>query len=337
MTAAQILLSLSDDLGTAVPTELSQALEVVEDVLTEGTRSQVELVERAATSTLRAGGKRIRPALTLVSALACRPDADIARIATLGACLEMVHMATLMHDDVIDGSATRRGRPTAGVLVGTEAAVLSGDVLLAKAMNILARDGDIEVIRLVSSAVVALAEGEILEIQVRGRFDLAEHELDHVVEMKTAALLRACCQVGAFVTSAPAEHFDALSEYGACVGRAFQAIDDILDYVGDPARTGKAVGQDFREGQATMPLLLYREKASADHVAWAEQRFGKDPSEQDVGKIVDLMVSSGCIEAARRRADAELDRALAALGLLPESPYRNLLQTMALALVRREG
>ncbi|MCC6404467.1 MAG: polyprenyl synthetase family protein [Fimbriimonadaceae bacterium] len=337
MTAAQILLSLSDDLGAAVPTELSQALDLVEDVLTEGTRSRVELVETAATSTLRAGGKRIRPALTLVSALACRTDADIARTATLGACLEMVHMATLMHDDVIDGSATRRGRPTAGVLVGTEAAVLSGDVLLAKAMNILALDGDIEVIRLVSSAVVALAEGEILEIQVRGRFDLAEHELDQVVEMKTAALLRACCQIGALVTSAPARHFDALSEFGACVGRAFQAIDDILDYVGNPARTGKAVGQDFREGQATMPLLLYREKASAEHVAWAEQRFGKDPSEQDFGQIVDLMVSSGCIEEARRRADAELDRALAALGLLPESPYRNLLETMALALVRREG
>lgn len=337
MTAAQILLSMSDDLGIDVPGELSQALGLVEESLEAAAQSEVALVEEVAKTTLRAGGKRIRPALTLVSALACNPHADINRIAKLGACLEMVHMATLIHDDVIDGSATRRGRPTAKALVGVEAAVLSGDVLLAKAMNILAQDGDIEVIRMVSEAVVALAEGETLEIQVRGRFDLGEEELDHVVELKTAALLRACCRVGAFTAWAPQPHFDALTEFGASIGRAFQFVDDILDYVGDPSRTGKVVGQDFREGQATMPLILYRQNAGPEEVSWAHGLFGQDPSDDEIAKLVDQMVSIGCIEGARRHADRELDTAIAALDRLPESPCRDLLRTLALALARREG
>lgn len=337
MTAAQLLLTVSDGLGIEVPEALPAAMDLVEAELEANASSVVALVEQVASSTLRAGGKRIRPALAIVSGLACDPETDTARLAKLAASLEMVHMATLVHDDVIDGSATRRGAPTAKSLFGVEAAVLSGDVLLAKAMRTLALDGDVEVIRMVSEAVVALAEGETLEIEVRGRFDLTVDELNQVVEMKTASLLRACCQVGAHVARADPVRFRALSSFGGRIGRAFQAVDDILDYVGDPERTGKAVGQDFREGQATLPLLLFRERADSNLLCWAESRFGHSPIDEDTAILVNHMDELGCFDEAWRQANAELELALADLDHLPAGPCREILATLADALVRREG
>jgi geranylgeranyl pyrophosphate synthase len=322
-------------LAADVPEELAEGMALAEHVLAEHVQSAVRTVQRVGRSILQAGGKRLRPGLTVACGLACSPAADLRRLAEVGAAVELVHMATLVHDDVIDESEFRRGKPTARAAVGNEAAVIAGDVLLAKAMKLLAEDGDLRVIRLVSDAVVSLAEGESLEIEVRGRFDLGREELDQVVEMKTSALLRCACQSGAVVAGAGEPEIAALGEFGTLVGRAFQAVDDVLDYEGDPAATGKPLGQDFREGQCTLPLILLRERGDPALVARASDAFGNDPPAGLVQDVVHHMVETGALADARSYAEAHLRSALTCLDVLPSGPCRSLLANIAESLARR--
>jgi octaprenyl-diphosphate synthase len=317
------------------PAEVQVGLGLVEESLKRQAESQIELAARVGETTLRAGGKRVRPALAIVAGLACDPSTPIERLARLASSLELVHMATLVHDDVIDGSDLRRGRPTARAVVGAEAAVLAGDVLLAKAMRILAEDGDIEIIRMVSNAVVALAEGEVMEIEVRGDFDLPRASINQVVELKTASLLRCSCMVGAATAGAGAEAMDALATFGGKVGHAFQLIDDVLDYEGDPSQTGKPAGQDFREGQCTEPLALFRERASRDDVAFARAVFGKPEGGEALEQVVAAMERHGCLADARQAARDLLAQALDSLAPLPVSPFRDTLADTACALAER--
>lgn len=303
-----------------------QEVESTEAELQRQVASQVELVQRVSSHTLGAGGKRLRPALVSLCAATIGKPFELDRTRRIGACMELIHMATLMHDDVIDGSATRRGRPTAAAEFGNTASILSGDVLLAKAMRILALDGDLEIIRSVSSVVVDLAEGEVLELQTRGRLDLGEDEHYRILRMKTGSFIECCCRVGGLCADGNESELEALAEFGANIGLAFQIVDDILDYGGD-SKTGKPIGTDFREGCTTLPLLLLLPKLGAEDSAQVANTFGA-ASDADIERICRLVKEHGALEEASNRAKSHGEAAQAALKALPDSEETELLSSV---------
>ncbi len=310
---------------------------LVEEELARRLNSGVATVDRVGHLTLQAGGKRLRPAFVSLAAAATGRPFEASRARRLGAGLEMIHMATLVHDDVIDHAATRRGKPTAAAEVGNTASILSGDVLLARAMSLLAEDGDLELIRTVSAAVIDMAEGEVREVEVRGDFDLSIPDHLDVLRRKTASLVEACCEGGAIVAKASEAERESLRSYGHHVGLAFQIVDDLLDYRGDPAKTGKPLAGDFREGQATLPLIFLRDKLSEAEARNVRTKFGGGVSDDELRMFADWMNRRGAFAEAEAMAREHVDAALRALDPLPDTPERDLLRTVAEYVVRREG
>jgi len=260
----------------------------------------------------------------------------VERARSLGAGLEMIHMATLIHDDVIDNAATRRGRPTAGAEFGNTAAILVGDTLLARAMLLLSRDGDVDLVRLVAEAVVDVAQGEVRELEVRGDFDLDEKSHLEVLRMKTASFIECCCEVGGMIAGADKKTCEALRVYGHHVGMAFQIVDDLLDYRGDRSKTGKPKATDFKEGQATLPLIYLRERLSDAESNIARRRFGNNPNDDEIRMLTDWMDTRGAFARAEAVAREHVELALGALHVLPETFSKELLETVAEYVFRRE-
>jgi octaprenyl-diphosphate synthase len=316
---------------------LAEDIRLVEEELERRLSSEVKLVEDAAKHTLHAGGKRLRPALVTLSAEATGLPFDPDRTRRLGACMEMIHMATLMHDDVIDRAGTRRGTETSAAKFGSTASILTGDVLLSKAMAILAEDGDLEIIRNVSRAVVDLAEGEVHELESRGKADISKAEHFRILEQKTATFIASCCQVGALAASASLSVVEALGRYGRSMGMAFQIADDLLDYAADCEATGKPKWTDFGEGCATLPLILLWPELSASERSEFELAFGNAPDSATATRLQNLMRSKGSFERAEAVACEYVAEALKSLEALPESPARVLLATVANFVVWRKS
>jgi octaprenyl-diphosphate synthase len=337
VSAATFFSAVQDRVSATALNEVVMAVAAAEDVLLTEVGSHVETVQACGEQTLLGGGKRLRPALALVSARATGRHFDLGRMVHVGAALEMIHMATLVHDDVIDESATRRGRATAGALHGNTAAILSGDVLLARAMRLLAEHSSLEVIQLVSGAVVEMAEGEVRELEVRGDIALSEEEHMRVLGMKTAAFMEVCCRVGARMAEAPVEAEDALGSYGRCLGLAFQVVDDLLDFRGDAAKTGKPLATDFREGQATLPLIYLMPFLDEEEAEFAASRFGNGVTDDEVATLVGWMSERGAFAAASERAEELVSSAVGSLSSLPATDDRTLLETVARFVVEREG
>jgi geranylgeranyl pyrophosphate synthase len=250
--------------------------------------------------------------------------------------MEMIHMATLIHDDVIDNAATRRGRETASVLFGNTGAILTGDVLLSRAMVILAKDGDLNIIRAVSQAVVEMAEGEVREVELRGLFDVAEDDHLDVLRMKTASFIECCCEVGALLAGASDAARCALKSYGYHVGMAFQIFDDLLDYRGDKAHTGKPQAADFREGCATLPLIYLSPMLTDAEKAMATRKFGNGVTDDEITLLVEWMATRGAFSKAEATAGSHVKEALDALEALPDGPARELLATVGQFVVARQ-
>lgn len=299
--------------------------------------SAIHLVEQIGLLTLEGGGKRLRPLMAAAGARAVNPKVSLDRAVKLGACLEMIHMATLIHDDVIDGAATRRGRPTAGTVHGGTASILSGDVLLAKAMKMLAEDGDLSIIRLVSQSVVEMAEGEVKEVEVRNDFDLPESEHLAILRMKTAAFIEACCRTGARIGGATEAQEEALGQFGHHLGMAFQIADDILDFRGDKVKTGKPLATDFREGCVTLPLIALRGQLSEEEMLFVRRKFGNGVTDEEVAVIGDWMGARGAFTESAARAQGHIDSALDYLKTLDQSPYRTMLESVSSFVVTRES
>ncbi len=328
---------LSDrPLSREVQDLISAEVAAVEQILQENIASATDLVHSIGKHTLRAGGKRIRPAFVTLAARATGKPFSIERSRQLGACMELIHMATLMHDDVIDNAATRRGRPTAATEFGNAAAILSGDVLLAKAMLIMAKDGDVRLIEAVSASVVAIVEGEVRELELRGNFDISEEEHLKVLRMKTAALIQGCCEMGAIIAGADDTTYDALREYGLNVGLAFQIVDDLLDYFGDQATTGKLRATDFREGQATLPLIYLRPLLSEAESTIVRQRFGNSPNEDEIRLLADWMDKRGAYKLAHDKARKHVEAAIRAIEPLPSGEVHELLIAVAEYVLNRQ-
>ncbi len=316
---------------------LAEEVTLVELELEGQVGSQVRLVREVCAHTLHAGGKRLRPALVTLAARATARAFRPERTRKLGACMEMIHMATLLHDDVIDRAETRRGARTASAAFGNTASILSGDVLLSKAMAILAEDGDLAIIRNVSRAVVDLAEGEVAELEARGRFDLTRNDHFDILRRKTATFIQSCCEVGALAADAPVESVEALGQYGFRLGMAFQIVDDLLDYRAEATATGKPRATDFREGCPTLPLICLSARLSADELEIVRAKFGNGVSDEEMRTIVSWMETGGAFAEAELEAQRRVDDALKALQALPRSPNRSLLEAVAAFVVSRES
>ena len=297
-------------------------LVAIEDRLNREIVSDVRAVYNLSGHVLCAGGKRLRPAMVALSALAIDPEPDCARVETVGAAVELVHMATLVHDDVVDDTATRRGLPTANAVFGNGIAVLTGDYLLAKAMRLLARDGDLRIIRTVSDITIEMSEGEVMELAAAGdpRLELAAYF--EILRKKTAVFVEGCCRCGALIAGADSESEAALAEYGYHLGMAFQVADDLLDYTGDPLVTGKPQGSDLRDGRATLPFIF----AQQDGIDPERLRrlFG-DPELADtaVGEVVQTLDSAGIFDRTRQVAREHVEKAASALAPLPPSSAKD--------------
>ncbi|HWD41817.1 MAG TPA: polyprenyl synthetase family protein [Fimbriimonas sp.] len=335
MTAPALSI-LTPHVSEGLLAELGAEIALVEEELTRQMRSQSALVEKVAKHTLRAGGKRLRPAFVTIGAKSTGCDFDVEATRRIGACMEMIHMATLIHDDVIDNSSTRRGLPTAGYAFGNRASILTGDALLAKATILLAEEEDLELIRLVSEAVSDMAEGEVREVEVRGNFDLDEATHLEILRLKTASFIEACCESGAIVAKAEPRMRSALRRYGKHVGIAFQIVDDLLDYRGEKDKTGKPTAIDFCEGQATLPLIYLRDRLNESELQIVRSKFGTPIDEREIRMIACWMDTRGAFEQCEKQALHHVEIALEAVQELPVVAARELLATVAEYVLRRQ-
>jgi octaprenyl-diphosphate synthase len=244
----------------------------------------------------------------------------------LAACVEFIHTATLLHDDVVDESALRRGQASANALFGNKASVLVGDFLFARAFQLMVADGSLEVLRILSDAAATIAEGEVLQLVIQNDTGSTEAQYLQVIEGKTAALFAAATEVGAVVADRPAEEQRALRTYGQALGVAFQLVDDALDYSAEQERLGKTVGDDFREGKITLPVLLALAAADeAERTFWKRTIEERDQSEEDLRQAIALMQRHGALQATVDRAREYGATALEALAVFPDGPWRRAL------------
>lgn len=307
-------------------------------VIVQNMQSQVELIPQLAAHLVAAGGKRLRPILTLACSRLCGypgPDGG-ARHVALAACVEFIHTATLLHDDVVDESRLRRGLATANAIFGNKASVLVGDFLFSRSFQLMTADGSLPVLRLLSNAAATIAEGEVLQLVTQNDLSTKDERYLDVIQGKTAALFAAACQIGAVVAGSGAAAEQALSDYGLYIGTAFQLVDDALDYAADQAELGKTVGDDFREGKITGPVLAaYKAGSELDRAFWRRTIERSEQTDEDLEHALALMEQTGAIEETLARAKKFAERAKAALAVFPESGVKQCLCDVADYTVRR--
>ncbi len=301
--------------------------------------SPVALIPQLAAHLVAAGGKRLRPLLTLAAARLCgyQPDpAGGARHVGLAACVEFIHTATLLHDDVVDESQLRRGLASANAVFGNKASVLVGDFLFARAFQLMTEDGSLRVMAILSNASATIAEGEVLQMATQNDLSTPMDRYLDVIHGKTAALFAAACQVGAVVAGRPEREELALESYGDNLGMAFQLVDDALDYAADQAELGKTVGDDFREGKITLPVLAAFEAGDeTERAFWRRVIEASHQDETDLDHAMALIARRGAIETTLERARHYAEAARDALRVFPESRLRRLMGDIALYTVSR--
>tara|TARA_R110001599_G_scaffold35637_5_gene112417 strand:- start:452 stop:1447 length:996 start_codon:yes stop_codon:yes gene_type:complete len=326
--SARLLFATMQQIRQVVDSEFT----AVNDFIIEQLHSNVPLVENIGHYIVDAGGKRLRPLLSLLCAGAIgRIDEKHLHLA---AVIEFIHTATLLHDDVVDISALRRGRPTANANWGNAPSVLVGDFLYSRAFQILVKIGSFPLMGLLSDTTNTVAEGEVLQLTRAGNPDTSEATYFEVIRSKTAVLFGAACS-GAAILSDNAEHQSALHQYGVNLGIAFQLIDDILDYEGDPAETGKNVGDDLAEGKPTLPLIYLLEHGSEAHKELVRDAISNKSAEQ-LDAIVSAVKQCGALDYCHAAAKRYTYAAIAALNGLAPSPYRSALEKLTeIALSRR--
>jgi octaprenyl-diphosphate synthase len=291
--------------------------------------SPVALIPQLAAHLVAAGGKRLRPILTLATARLCGYTGG-ARHVALAACVEFIHTATLLHDDVVDGSQLRRGLASANAVFGNQASVLVGDFLFSRAFQLMTADGSLHVLRILSDASATIAEGEVLQLTTQNDLSTREERYLEVIHGKTAALFAAACQVGAVVAEMPEREEQALAAYGSAIGMAFQLVDDALDYAADQRELGMTVGDDFREGKITLPVLAaYHAGTEEDRVFWRRTIEASEQTEDDLEHALALMARTGAIDITLARAASYAADAKAALGVFPASTMRTCLLDVA--------
>ena len=275
--------------------------------------SEIPLIPELAGHLIAGGGKRMRPMLTLASAQLIGYAGTQHHL--LAAAVEFIHTATLLHDDVVDGSDLRRGKRTANIIWGNPASVLVGDFLFSRSFELMVEAGSLKALKILSSTSAVIAEGEVNQLTAARRVDLGEERYLDIIGAKTAALFAAACRIAAVVAERPEAEEAALDAYGRNLGIAFQLVDDAIDYVSDAGTMGKDAGDDFREGKATLPVILAYARGSAeDRVFWKAAMEGHSAGEADFAQAVELIKSTRAIDDTLARARHYAQRAIDALG-----------------------
>ena len=308
--------------GLAQLTALTREdLQAVNAIILERMQSEVPLIPQLAGHVIAAGGKRLRPMLTLASSRLC--DYQGRRHLALAACVEFIHTATLLHDDVVDDSDLRRGLATANTLWGNKPSVLVGDFLFSRAFQLMVKDGSLEVLRLLSDASAVIAEGEVAQLLTANDTETTVEDYLRVISDKTAALFEAACRIGAVVGERPQEEQDALGRYGRTFGIAFQLVDDVLDYSARQIELGKSIGDDFREGKITLPVVLAFERGDAEERAfWRRCVEQLEQRDEDLNQALGLMDKHRTLEDSLSRAREYGKTAMGALSDFPDTPLR---------------
>jgi octaprenyl-diphosphate synthase len=309
-------------------------MDELEDRLQELARSHGPVLAEHASATIAAGGKRLRPLLTLASAKLCDYRGD--RHIGLAACVEFIHTATLLHDDVVDESDLRRGLATANALWGNKSSVLVGDFLFSRAFQIMVADGSLRVLEILSGASAIIAEGEVLQLQTSNDTATSEQAYLDVICSKTAALFAAACRIGAVVADRPKAEEEALDSFGLNLGIAFQLIDDVLDYAAAQPELGKTVGDDFRDGKITLPVILaFRRGDAEERTFWRRTLEDREQKDGDLAHALSLMQRHGTLRDAVARAAHYGAIARDALGIFRDGPEkRALLEAVDFAIER---
>ncbi|WP_373740733.1 polyprenyl synthetase family protein [Neisseria sp.] len=298
----------------------------VNEVVNQAVQSDVALISQIGNYIISAGGKRLRPVITILAGKVLGYDDP--KLYSLAAMVEFIHTSTLLHDDVVDESELRRGRATANNLFGNAAAVLVGDFLYTRAFQLMVGSGSMKILEVMADATNIIAEGEVMQLMNIGNTDITEAEYVQVIQYKTAKLFEAAAQVGAILAGADAGQEQALKDYGMYVGTAFQIIDDVLDYSGDTEETGKNVGDDLAEGKPTLPLIYLMQNGSetvAADVRNALENADRSYFEKIHAYVKDSDALAYCVTEARKA----VDNAVACLEKLPQNEVSDALRALA--------
>ena len=303
-------------------------LMLVEEKIKSKLDSNVELVKKMTDYHLNTGGKRLRALLTLGSSKLCGYTKGTRDI-NLAACVELIHAATLMHDDVIDNGSIRRGKKTPNKIWGNHSSVLAGDYLLSRCFEMMVEDGNIEVLKLLSSTSSIIAQGEILQLQHRGEVDMLEETYLKIISSKTAELFAAATKVGAILSEMKTKEKEALEFYGRNLGLTFQIADDTLDYNSELKLFGKNIGQDFYEGKITLPIILLFQKGNKDEKGTLKKTFAKEERNQnDLNYTLSLIKKYDIINSCYQKAKHYINLSSNSLSVFKDSEEKNILENL---------
>ncbi len=312
----------------------AQGMNSVNSVILDRMQSDIPLIPALAGHLISGGGKRLRPMLTLAGAELVGYQGD--RHFKLAAAVEFIHTATLLHDDVVDGSELRRGKAAANIIFGNPATVLVGDFLFSRAFELMTEDGSLRVLKILSHASAVIAEGEVSQLTAQRQIETSEERYLHIIGAKTAALFAAASQISAVVAECELDKERALEDYGRNLGIAFQLVDDAIDYDSDAAEMGKDQGDDFREGKMTLPVILaYSRGDETERKFWQDAIIGHRSSEADLAHAIELIRSHGALEDTRERARHYAQRAVDAISIFPDSRARQAMAEAAQFAVAR--
>lgn len=311
---------------------ISPDMQAVDKVIRDRLYSDVVLVRQVAEYIINSGGKRMRPALVLLAALALKYQGQ--HHYELAAVVEFIHTATLLHDDVVDESDLRRGRDTANAMFGNAASVLVGDFLYSRAFQMMVNIDDMRVMRVLSDATNVIAEGEVLQLMNCHDPDVDEGRYLQVIRYKTAKLFEAAAQLGAIVAKVDPAIEQAMAVYGMHLGTAFQLVDDVLDYSGEEAETGKHLGDDLAEGKPTLPLIYVMKYGTPEQAAIVRQAI-ENGGRDDFAAVLGAIRATGALDYTREQARREAATAQAAIAGLEDSIYKEALLDLAILAVER--
>ena len=319
---------------TAVSGLIGQDMLAVDRIITQRLSSGVPLVGEVSQHIILAGGKRLRPVLLLLMAGALGYKGNDHH--TLAAVIEFIHTATLLHDDVVDDSKLRRSKPTANALFGNPASVLVGDFLYSRAFQMMVECQNMRILDILAETTNVIAEGEVMQLMNMHDASLDENGYLNVIRSKTAKLFEASTRLPAVITGSSPAVETACAEYGQALGTAFQVIDDVLDYDGDAALMGKNLGDDLREGKATLPLIVAMQRGTPEECALIRLAI-ENGEVESLQKIAAIVRSTGAMQATREAASAQARLALNALNMLADSDYKTALAALAEQLLDRQS
>ena len=307
---------------------LGDKLQKVENLIQEKLRSDVNLIQKMSNHHLGSGGKRLRALLTLESAKLTGYKED-KRDINLAACVELIHSATLLHDDVIDESELRRGVKTTNSVWGNQSSILVGDYLLSRCFEMMVEDGDLEVLKLLSSTSSKIAQGEVLQLQHKGEADLLEETYIDIINLKTASLFSAATKTGACLSGSNEKEKKALESYGRNLGLAFQIADDALDFYAKEKLFGKEIGKDFFEGKVTLPMIIIFQKGNNEEKNFLNEIMRKEKrTEQDFSNTLSLINKYKAVEATFKKAEYFVNVSYDALAIFPDNEDKKILQNL---------